>query len=120
MLEHVRRCAPEEACGLLGGKGDEVKRVYLISNIARSPERFRMDPVQQVEALIRIEEWGELVGIYHSHPSGPATPSELDIKEAAYSEAAYLVWSKQDEEWQGRAFFILPEGTREIQIHLEE
>ena len=120
MLEHVRRCAPEEACGLLGGKGDEVNRVYPISNIARSPERFRMDPTQQVEALMQIDEWGELVGIYHSHPSGPTTPSELDIKEAAYPEAAYLVWAKQHEEWQCRAFIILPEGPREIQIHIEE
>jgi len=120
MLEHVRRCAPEEACGLLGGKGDEVNRVYPISNIARSPERFRMDPVQQVEALMQIDEWGELVGIYHSHPSGPTTPSELDIKEAAYPEAAYLVWAKQDEEWQCRAYIMLPEGPREIPVHLEE
>ena len=120
MLEHVRRCAPEEACGLLGGKGDKVIWVYPISNIARSPERFRMDPLQQVEALMQIDEGGELVGIYHSHPSGPTTPSELDIKEAAYPEAAYLVWAKQDEEWQCRAFFMLPEGPREIQIHLEE
>jgi len=120
MLEHVRRSGPEEACGLLGGKGDEVNWVYPISNIARSPERFRMDPLQQVEALMQIDEWGELVGIYHSHPSGPTTPSELDVKEAAYPEAAYLVWAKQHEEWQCRAFFMLPEGPREIQIHLEE
>ena len=120
MLEHVRRSGPEEACGLLGGKGDEVNWVYPISNIARSAERFRMDPLQQLKALMQIDESGELVGIYHSHPSGPTTPSELDVKEAAYPEAAYLIWSKSDEEWQCRAFFMLPEGPREIQIHLEE
>ena len=120
MLEHVRRCEPEEACGLLGVKGDEVNWVYPISNIARSPERFCMDPVQQVEGLMQIDERGELVGIYHSHPSGPTTPSELDIKEAAYPEAIYLVWAKQDWEWRCRAFFILPEGLREIPIHLPE
>ncbi len=121
MLAHVRRCTPEEACGLLGGEADKVHCVLPISNIARSPERFRMDPLQQVEALMHIDEWGDqLVGIYHSHPSGPATPSELDIKEAAYPEAAYLIWSKSGEEWQCRAFFMLPEGSREIPIHLEE
>lgn len=120
MLEHVRRCAPDEACGLLRGKWDEVCQVYPISNIARSPDRFRMDPVQQVEALMHIEERGQLVAIYHSHPSGPTTPSELDIKEAAYPEAVYLVWAKQEEEWQCRAFLMLPKGPREIPIHLAE
>jgi len=121
MLAHVRRCTPEEACGLLGGEADKAHYVLPINNIARSPERFRMDPLQQVEALMQIDERGDqLVGIYHSHPSGPATPSELDIKEAAYPEAAYLIWSKLGEEWQCRAFIMLLEGPREIPIHLEE
>ena len=80
-----------------------------------------MDPRQQVEGLLHLErEDFELVGIYHSHPCGPASPSESDVKEAAYYEAAFLIWSKSDGDWQCNAFALLPGEVREIPILIEE
>jgi proteasome lid subunit RPN8/RPN11 len=117
MLEHVLACTPEEACGLLGGLGDQVRLVLPISNQDRSPMRYRMDPQEQVGAMLHIEDLGyEILGIYHSHPLGPGEPSEADTKEVTYPEAAYLIWSPLEGVWRCRAFDLSSEPVREIPI----
>lgn len=122
MVDHVQRCLPEEACGLLGGRAHKVELVIPVENAAHSPVRYRMDPQQQVHALLSLEERGmELVGIFHSHPLGPAGFSTTDFEEAAYPEAAYLIWSHTTGAWVCRAFRIF-EGARveEISLIVEE
>jgi proteasome lid subunit RPN8/RPN11 len=119
MLEHVRSAKPNEACGLLAGKADTVHQVIPITNAIHSALRFRMDPRAQVEAMIQMEEdRHQLVGIYHSHPKGPSGPSARDRSEAAYPEAAYLIFSPRRGEWECHAFTMLPEGPGEIPIFL--
>lgn len=119
MLEHVRACLPEEACGLLAGDGERVYKVFPVRNIAQSPIRFRMDPQEQIDRLFWIEEQGlSLVGIYHSHPTGPHQPSETDLLEAAYPEAANLVWSRTQRGWHCRAYVLNPAGPKEIEIQI--
>jgi proteasome lid subunit RPN8/RPN11 len=121
MLQHVLACLPEEACGILAGDAGWVRWVLPVTNIARSAVCFRMDPQEQVKALMRIEEAGlSLLGIFHSHPSGPSMPSERDLAEAAYPEAAYLIWSRFDGEWGCRAFDLFSEGEQEVPILIEE
>lgn len=105
MYEHVLSCLPDEACGMLGGLGGEVRLVIPVPNVCHSPFRFRMDPAGQIEAMRRIEEAGlDMVAIYHSHPEGPAAPSPTDLEEAAYPEALYLIWSLGEDGWSLRAF----------------
>ena len=42
--------------------------------------------------MLDFEKRGwEVVGIYHSHPSGSARPSPTDLAEATFSDAAYLI-----------------------------
>jgi len=53
-----------------------------------------MDPAGQIDALRQIRECNEeLFAIYHSHPSSPAVPSVIDVEEAGYPEALYLIIS---------------------------
>ena len=109
MRAHVESCAPLEACGLLAGKDGAVSRVFLITNQAKSPERFRMEPVEQVRALHWVDTNSlDLLAIFHSHPTGPEMLSETDIAEAAY-EVVQIIWSPsslQEEAWQAHAFLI--------------
>jgi proteasome lid subunit RPN8/RPN11 len=106
MQQHVAACVPQEGCGLLAGQGDRVQAVIPITNAAHSPVRFRMDPEEQVGAFRRIEAQGwELVGIFHSHPAGPETPSPTDLRESAY-EVAQLIWTHQAGLWQVRGFWL--------------
>ncbi|GMR11181.1 MAG: hypothetical protein BMS9Abin28_2008 [Anaerolineae bacterium] len=105
MLEHVAQDSPMEACGLLGGSGSLVEKAVPIRNVVESPVRFRMDPAEQIQALFGFEERGqELVAIYHSHPSGPPGPSEMDLSEAAYPEALQLIWFQEEGDWTCRAY----------------
>lgn len=117
MLDHVERQLPLEACGLLAGTQDRVTDVILVQNKAQSPVRFVMDPYEQLKAFDWIESNGlELLGIFHSHPTGPATASATDIDEAAY-DVMHLIWSREQTHWQLRGFWI--ENGRIVEASLQ-
>jgi len=121
MLAHVLACLPEEACGLLAGERDEVRRVIPVPNVLHSPVRYQMEPRSQVEAMLAIEAAGlDIVGIYHSHPRGPAGPSASDVAEAAYPEALYLIWYPTEMGWEVRAFELREAGARPAVLLVEE
>jgi proteasome lid subunit RPN8/RPN11 len=106
MRDHVDRQAPLEACGLLAGKNDRVEKVIMIRNQAQSPVRFVMDPYEQLKAFDWIESKElDLLGIFHSHPTGPETASATDIAEAAYP-VVHLIWSLNAETWNVHGFWI--------------
>jgi [CysO sulfur-carrier protein]-S-L-cysteine hydrolase len=120
MLEHVDQQAPLEACGLLAGKKDRVEKVILVHNQAQSPVRFVMDPYEQLQAFNWIESNGlELLSIFHSHPAGPETVSVTDIGEAAY-EVIYLIWSRNQDHWQTRGFWIENANVIEVSLQIVE
>ena len=118
MLEHIHQHAPLEACGLLAGKDNRVERVILIRNKAQSPVRFVMDPYEQLQAFEWIESSGlDLLGIFHSHPAGPATASQTDVEEAAY-EVVHLIWSKDQNGWKARGFRIQNGRATEVSLQI--
>src|SRR3990172_6977006 len=51
MLVDVIKRAPEEACGLLGGKGRDVVDVIPVTNVLHSPVRYQMAPEEQLAAF---------------------------------------------------------------------
>ena len=91
------------------------------ANALHSPVRYRIAPEEQWAAFQRIEANGwELLAIYHSHPSGPSTPSATDIAEAFYPETAYLIWSPLQELWHCRAYTLQDGKVDEIRLSLME
>src|SRR5581483_4154620 len=100
MISHAQSEAPNECCGLLGGRGEIVEEIYRITNLpADDPKiadlkvpadrrfRYMMDPKEQLLAFKKMREGGTtLVGIYHSHPHSPAYPSATDVRLAFYSD----------------------------------
>ncbi len=118
MRRHVAAQAPLEACGLLAGKQDSVETVLRVRNAEQSPMRFRMDPQEQYRAFEWIESNGlDLVGIFHSHPSGPETASTTDIAEAAY-EVVHVIWSRTNRTWNARAFWIEMGQATEVTLQI--
>ena len=115
MVSHAREDAPREACGILAGTGHRVLRIYRARNAQHSPASYSLDPEEQYRIFTDIEDRGlELVGIYHSHPSSPAAPSDTDIEQAYYPEVSYVLISLADpDEPQVRAFRITEEGVAE-------
>ena len=120
MREHIHKHAPLEACGLLAGKHDRVHNVIVVRNQAQSPVRFVMDAYEQLQAFEWIESNGlDLVGIFHSHPAGPATASATDIAEAAY-QVVHLIWSRTQGDWQARGFWIEDGRATEVILKITD
>ncbi len=120
MLAHLGNEFPFEGCGLLAGKNGRVLRLFAIGNILKSPIAYEMDPQQQLDAMLKMEESGcELLAIYHSHPGGPGTPSTTDILKAYYPEAAHVIVSYQTRKHpKVRAFTIVHNQVEEIPIEI--
>ena len=94
VLLQLRRAHPREGCGFLVGRNGVVERHLPIPNVAARPDRFRMAPRRQVEALLAVARAGqEIVAIYHSHPQGPAWPSARDGSDLTFPDALQLIVS---------------------------
>jgi proteasome lid subunit RPN8/RPN11 len=106
ILAHAREGSPHEVCGVLGGERverggsdddpspvDRVRSVHRAANVARTPRRtYRIDPEEQLGIMENIEERGEeIVGFYHSHPTGPAQPSGVDERRATWEGHSYVI-----------------------------
>ncbi len=113
ILSHAQHSPDAEVCGLLGGKDGAALSCYPIDNNATNPlRRYQMDPKEQIDAMRDMREAGEeLVAIYHSHPCAPAQPSETDIREATYTDAAYLIVSLNTKGVLEMSAFKIENGT---------
>ena len=98
LLAHAQQGDSDEVCGLISrlpGPGHPDYRHHPVPNVAADrPHRYTMDPAKQIAALREMREQGrELFAIYHSHPSSAALPSTIDMTEAGYPDALYLIIS---------------------------
>lgn len=118
LIAHVDSLAPLEACGLLAGHGSSVESVLVVANQAQSPVRYVMDPIEQLNAFEWIDSQGlDLIGIFHSHPTGPETVSPTDIAEAAY-DVVYVIVSRMEDEWRARGFWIKNGSYHEVALQI--
>jgi proteasome lid subunit RPN8/RPN11 len=88
---------PGECCGLLVGRTHpngtiEAVRAHPSANLGKQPNRFEIDPRLWVD-LARALGRGpmKVVGLYHSHPDGPAQPSAVDLESAWGEELVWLI-----------------------------
>lgn len=99
MAAHAREDAPNECCGMVGGRDGTAATLYRAANAEASPFRYSIDAAEQFRLMREIEEKGEeLVGIYHSHTKSAAYPSQTDVNLAAWPDAVYLIVSLADPE----------------------
>lgn len=84
LIAEAAAAHPLECCGLLLGRANAVAAVVPCRNVHPSPERhFEIDPVALIAAHREARTGGlEIIGYYHSHPSGQAEPSVLDAAQA--------------------------------------
>jgi len=94
IVRQARAASPRECCGFLLGQGRHVRHVAAMNNAARSRTRFRVrdrDHLALRRVLRAIDPTLEIVGVYHSHPQGPARPSPTDVAEAYYREWIHVI-----------------------------
>jgi proteasome lid subunit RPN8/RPN11 len=123
-LLHLAQQSPDfEICGFISSRNGLPTHCYPIQNIAEQPgQHFLFDPAQQIAAMKKMRAANEeLLAIYHSHPSAPATPSNTDLELAAYPDALYLIISLNTQGvLEMRAFKINQKMATEIAILLYE
>ncbi len=121
MLSHCKAGFPNEACGILAGKGNEVSEIYRMNNREDSPVSYLMDPAEQFKAMKDMRNKKlEMVGIFHSHPSSPAYPSATDVDLAFYEEAVYVIVSLVEGRQTVKAFSIAAKEIRNMEVIVKE
>ncbi len=80
VVNHCKTDYPDEACGLLAGKTEYVEKIYKVTNVKHSSFNYEMDSVEQLKCEKEIRKTGlKIIGIYHSHPTSSAYPSQMDV-----------------------------------------
>lgn len=120
MVAHCVDGRPNEACGLLASKDGKVVKVIRMSNAARSPVRYALEPIEQFQAYRTLEEEGlELGGVFHSHTHTEAYPSPTDVRLAS-EDVPYLIVSLAAEPATVRAFRIVKENLWDEDGEIQE
>ena len=119
IFEQAFRDLPNETCGLLVGKENEITKIFPLTNTDQSPEHFSFDPVEQFQVLRAARAEGlSVIANYHSHPASPARPSVEDIRLAYDSNILYFIASLEAETPVLKAFQIIKEEVTEIEINV--
>lgn len=112
ILEHAKKCLPEEACGLIAGTEENgvkhIQEVYLLENTEHSNEHFNISPQDQLKAIKDMRAKGLVpLGNWHSHPESPSRPSEEDKRLFFDSKARYLILSLMNRDKPNLNAFIV-------------
>lgn len=126
IVEHAKKEAPIEACGLIAGEisGEDriIKKVYILTNTDHAEEHFTLDPKEQLAAVKDMRAEGLIpLGNWHSHPVSPSRPSDEDKRLAFDSSASYLILSLMDDEPVLNSFHIEGDtATKEELVIVED
>lgn len=123
IFEHCREEFPYEACGILAGRDGRVLHAYATDNCAKPSQTFyQVDRAQQEHVLRELAERGEeLVGIYHSHPTTAAEPSQNDIRWATYyPDAVRVIISLAGGPAKIRAFLVKGGKAHDVALHMPQ
>ena len=116
LITHALAENPNECCGVIAGVDSTAVRGYRITNTAKSPFRYLMDPQEFLNAYRDAETQGlSLIVFYHSHTHSSPYPSSTDVRmalESGWLDPYYLLVSLQDEEApEVRLYRISPDGN---------
>lgn len=98
MRAEAARATPEECCGILLGAAGLIDTIWPAANVAADRRRlFEIDP----QALVDAYRWAragtrQVLGYYHSHPSGEAKPSNIDQAMAAGDGRVWAIIGETD------------------------
>lgn len=117
MLAHCKMGLPNEACGILAGSGNEVSKIYKMTNIENSPVSYFMDSKEQFKIMKELREKDiSLLAIFHSHTSSAAYPSQKDVSLAFYEDAVYINVSFAGMAPVVNGFSIQERDVKEVEI----
>ena len=118
IVEHARRDAPNECCGVVGARDGVAESAVALDNLAASPLRFEVDGMELNRVMTDIEDGGGEIGaIYHSHTRSAPEPSQTDINFAAgWPGTEWLIVGLAGDEPEVRSWLI--DGGRVTEVEL--
>ncbi len=123
LLRWSAEALPAEACGVLVGERQgarlRTRRVMLGRNIAEADQAsaFELHPEDIVAASVAAERAGlEVVGIWHSHPAGPAEPSRADLRGVWEGWVSMIVGLDAARGTELRAWRTADAGAEELEL----
>ena len=119
IIDHCTAGLPNESCGMLAGKDGTVEKVYCMKNAKPGPDYYEMEPEEQFRVMKDIRDADlQMIGLFHSHPTGQAYPSSVDVEQAYwpgtqlpnYPDAVYVIVSLMDRSRPVARGFSIEEG----------
>jgi desampylase len=106
MLAAARAAHPREACGLLLSEGGRISEARETANVHPTPAtHFEIDPQALIDAHRAARAGGsQVLGYFHSHPTGEAVPSATDRACAARDGRVWAIIA-------GQAVMFWEDGT---------
>jgi proteasome lid subunit RPN8/RPN11 len=99
MIDHAKAEYPYECCGMIAGRDESVSKIVKMKNEVRSSIEYSMDDASLKLELEKLDDEGlDLIGVYHSHPTSRAYPSNVDISKAVFPEIDYVIISLMDKD----------------------
>ena len=117
MLGHAYDGYPLEACGLLVGDDDGVRRFVACTNEAASARVYIIPPKELLRAERAAEDDGlAILGVFHSHTHTEPYPSPTDVAQAPDPEWHYVIVSLKRQAPEARSYRIVGGAIAEEQI----
>ena len=112
---------PEEAVGLLGGSSPNCASVCRPLPNLQSVGNFWADPFAQWQAMKQFEhDQLNVVAVYHSHPNGGITMSDVDRSFAQGTAFAHIIVSVHGSEVSLSGYQVSPTGeVSSIDLEIE-
>lgn len=103
LVRHAKDAEPLESCALLIGINNRVLDLFLTDNVAEDPANsFTISAEQIIKVYRSAQKRGlEVVGIFHSHPSSKAYPSETDKRYMQYNPVTWIIYSGTSRKFKG-------------------
>ena len=121
IVEHARRDAPNECCGLIGAKDGRAASVHPAENVRASPLAFEIHGPEAIRIIDAIEDdGGELAAMYHSHTRTEPVPSETDRNFAKnWPGLEWLIVGLDGDEATVRSYLIEDGRVEEVALEVE-
>ena len=114
LIKHAENECPNESCAILFGENNVVSEIFLTKNVEESPITFTISNEQLIEGYSIAEQKKiEVIGIFHSHPSSEAYPSDTDKKFMHSNPVTWIIYSGIDRDFKA---YILESDIVEIPI----
>ena len=105
LREHAIKEQPNESCAILFGKDNQILEIFIAKNIEESPTTFTISNEELIKAYDIAEKKDmEIIGVFHSHPTSDAYPSNTDKKFMLSNPVTWIIFSGLKNEF--RAYFL--------------